>query len=170
MTLRDTNPQRLNELIEQVEQEWANTTPEERVQETWNAFVKVYVSLANVAWGIEASQGHLINSKRDQPPSLDSITTAQIRDSIASQALSSSENIEDLIDKLEAQQQIIAAENFGDETTSTGRSSGTLVVLINCLRPIAEVIQDAAANTKSGTMTALQTIQRPNPISDPGTL
>ena len=162
MTLRDTSPQRLKELIEQVEEEWANTTPEERVQETWNAFVKVYVSLANVAWGIEASQGHLNNPKRVQPPPLDSTTTAQVRDLIASQALSNSEEIGDLIDKLEAQQQIIATENFGDQATSTGRSSDTLVVLINCLRPMAEVIQDAAADAKSGTMTTLQTIQSPN--------
>ena len=127
MTLRDTNPQRQNELIEQAQQEWENSTPEERVQETWDTFVKVYVTLAHVAWDIESSQGHLTNTDTVRPPSLDNITMAQVRDLIASQALSGSATIGDLIDKLEAQQQIIAAENFGDRTTSPGRLSDTLV-------------------------------------------
>ena len=162
MQLRDTNPQRLDELMEQVQQEWVNTTQEERVQKTWDAFVGVYAALSRIAWDIEASQYRPVSSERT-PPAIDDIGVAQIRDQIAGQALRGSGSIEELIDKLEARQQIIATENFGDQTTSTGRSSDTVLVLINCLRPIAEVIFDAAATAKSGTMTTLQTAQRPNP-------
>lgn len=160
MTLRDTNPQRLEALILQTEQAWENSTAEERVQKTWDAFTKVYMLLAHIAWDIEASRGNLARSNSVPPQPMDNAMTAIIRDQIASEALNTSANLGDLMDELEAQQQIIAGENFGDDSTPTGKSSSTIVVLINCLRPIAEVIQDAVADTKSGTMDSLQSVRR----------
>ena len=160
MALRDTNPQRLEALILQTKEAWENSTAEERVQKTWDAFIKVYMFLANIALDIEASRGNLVKSNSVPPQPIDEAMTATVRDLIASEALNTSANLGDLMDELEAQQQIIAKENFWDDSTPTGKSSSTLVVLINCLRPIAEVIQDAAADTKSGTMDSLQSVHR----------
>ena len=165
MALRDTNPQRLEALILQKEQAWENSTPEERVQQTWDTFIKVYMLLADIAWDIEASRGNLARPSTVPPQLPEDGLMATVRDQIASQALDTSATIADLMDELEAQQQIISGENFGDDSTPTGKSSSTVVVLINCLRPIAEVIQDAAAETKSGTMDSLQSFRRRQPNS-----
>ncbi len=59
MTLRDTNPQRLEALMREVEEEWANNNGDERVQQTWMSFVQVFQLVAAIAWDIEASRGNL---------------------------------------------------------------------------------------------------------------
>ena len=160
MTLRDTDPRRLENLIKDAQQEWENTTGEERVQQTWDTFLQAYQLIGDVAWEIEASRGNLGDPNRISQIRPDDPVAVSVRDYIASGALNTSATLNELMDKLEAQQQIIAAENFGDDSTPTGKSSGMLVVLVNCLRPIAEVIQDAAADNKSSTMDRLQGIQQ----------
>ena len=160
MTLRDTNPQRLEALMREVEEEWANNDGDERVQQTWRSFGQVFQLIAMIALDIEASRGNLGDPNRVSQVQIDDLLATTVRDGIASGALNRSAIMDQLIDKLEAQQQIIALENFGDENTPTGRLSGSLVVLINCLRPIAEVIQDAAAENKSSTMDRLRAIQQ----------
>ena len=62
------------------------------------------------------------------------------------------------MDRLEAQQQIIAGLYFGDENSTTGKFAVAIVVLVSGLRLIADVVQDAAAETKSGTMTRVEGI------------
>ena len=160
MTLRDTNPQRLEALMRDVEEEWANNNGDERVQQTWRSFVQVFQLVAAIAWDIEASRGNLGDPNRISQAQIDDLLATAVRDNIASGALNRSAILNQLIDKLEAQQQIIAIENFGDDNTPTGRLSDSLVMLINCLRPISEVIQDAAADNKSSTMDRLQAIQQ----------
>ena len=160
MTLRDTNPQRFEALMREVEEEWANSNGDERVQQTWRSFTQVFQLVAAIAWDIEASRGNLGDPNRVSQVQIDDLLATTVRDGIASGALDRAAVVDQLIDKLEAQQQIIAIENFGDEDTPTGRLSGSLVVLINCLRPIAEVVQDAAADNKSSTMDRLQAIQQ----------
>ena len=160
MTLRQTDPRRLEMLIEEVLREWANTSGEERVQQTWGAFFQAYHRIGLVAWDIEASRGNLRDPNSVHQPKPDERTAASISDHIASGALSESTSLNELLDNLEARQQIIAGDNFGDDSTPTGKSSATLVVLINSLRPIAEVIQDAAADNKSGTLDRLQAVQQ----------
>ena len=59
MTLRQTDPRRLGMLIEEVQREWANTSGEERVQQTWDTFFQTYHRIGLVAWEIEASRGNL---------------------------------------------------------------------------------------------------------------
>ena len=160
MTLRDTNPRRLEALMREVEEEWANNDGDERVQQTWRSFVQVFQLVAAIAWDIEASRGNLGDPNRISQVQIDDLLATTVRDGIASGALNRSAIMDQLIDKLEAQQQIIAIENFGDENTPTGRLSGSLVMMINCLRPIADVIQDSAADNKSSTMDHLRTIQQ----------
>ena len=157
MALRETNPERLTELMEQVSQEWDGLSAEERVELTLEAFMRTFGVIAEVAYEVEASQGHIAleSRERDKTLPLDHPKRARVRDYIASDALALSKTLPEAIDGLEARQQIIAVENFGDESP-TGQLSETLVVLINQLRPIAEVIQDAAATVKSGTMTTVQ--------------
>ena len=160
MALRDTNPKQLRTLIEETEREWANITAEDRVQQTSNTFIQAYILVAEVAWEVEASRGNLREPSKVSEIAPGELFEAKVRDSIASNALNRSAKLNDLMDKLEAQQQIIAAENFGDHNTPIGKSSERLVVLINGLRPIAEVVQDVSADNKSIAMDRLETIQR----------
>ena len=155
MTLRQTNPRRLEMLIEEVQREWANTSGEERVQQTWGSFFQAYHRIGLVAWEIEASRGNLRDPNLVSETKPDEHTAASISDYIASGALSESLSLNELLDNLEARQQIIAADNLVDDSAPTGKSSETLVVLINSLRPIAEVIQDVVADNKSGTLDRL---------------
>ncbi len=155
MALRDTNPEEIDRLMREVQSEWEQKDAEEHVQETWTLFLQVYQLIGMVSLDIEASKGHLNQEALRNRTA--SIANAQVEDHIASQALSLSAKISPMLDKLEAQQQIIARENWGDDQTPTGKMSGTVVTLINLIRPIAEVIQDAAADNKVGTMDRLHT-------------
>ena len=155
MALRDTNPEEIERLMREVQSEWEQKDAEEHVQETWTLFLQVYNLIAMASLEIEASKGHL--NQEELRNRTASIENAQVKDIIASEALSLSAQISPMLDKLEAQQQIIAWENWGDDQTPIGKMSGTIVTLINLIRPIAEVIQDAAADNKVGTMDRLHT-------------
>ena len=67
---------------------------------------------------------------------------------------------------VEAQKELIAAENFGDDESDAGKSSSNLVVLANCMRPISDVIQNAAADLKSSTLNILGTARHRQPGTD----
>ena len=130
------------------------------MQQTWGTFFQAYHRIGLVAWEIEASRSNLGDPNRASQTKPDEHTAASIKDYIASGALNESVSLNELLDNLEARQQIIAGDNFGDDSTPTGKSSATLVVLINSLRPIAEVIQDAAADNKSSTLDRLRAVQQ----------
>ena len=159
MTLRDTNPERLEQLMKEIQKGWEDKSEEEHLEETWKSFLRLYFSLAEIAWEIEASQGHL-SDKSKEPPGYSNTQKAEIRDLIASGALRQSAEIADAIDKLEAQKEIVAWENLGEKDEFKRKTSDMLITMINCVRPIADVIQDAAANVKSESMTTLGVIRQ----------
>ena len=162
VSLRDRNPERLNELMHQIDEDWQDLTALERVQETWATFTEVYSLVAYTAWDIEASRGNLVGPDVNAP-TLGDVAEATVRDQIASGALGIALALDEMMDKLEAQKELVAAENFGDNESDAGKSSSNLVVLANCLRPISDVIQDAAADLKSSTLNTLDTARHRQP-------
>ena len=156
MTLRDTDPQRLEQLMEEVDSAWKDWSREERVNQVLQDFAHVYFLVARIAWNVEAAKGNLNQQGYVPPEQTDYALVAQAKDTIANQAVQGSSQLGVLMDKLEAAQQLIAAENFGDET-EVGKLSDTVVTLVNCIRPISEVVQDAAVDAKLTTMDALET-------------
>ena len=156
MTLRDNDPQRLEQLMEEVDSEWKEWSREERVNQVLQDFARVYSLVARIAWDVEAAKGNLNLQGYVRPEQTDYSLVAQAKDAIANQAVQGSSQLGVLIDRLEAEQQLIAGENFGDET-EVGKLSDTVVILINCIRPISEVIRDAAVDARLITMDALET-------------
>ena len=90
MTLRDTDPRRLENLIKDAQQEWENTTGEERVQQTWNTFIQAYQLIGAVAWEIEASRGNLGGPNRVSQTQPADTVAVSVRDYIAGGALNAS--------------------------------------------------------------------------------
>ena len=165
MSMRDRNPEELTQLMDQIHEEWKHLTAAERVQRTWATFIEVYSLVAHIAWGIEASRGNLV-APDAEIPAIDEVLAATIKDHIADEPLSLAAALDELMDKLEAQKELIAAENFGDDKSDTGKFSGSLVVLANCMRPISDVIQDAAADLKSSTLNTLDTARHRQTSTD----
>lgn len=129
MALKDTNSRRVEALMREIREEWANSDGDERVQETWRSFIQVFQLVGVIAWDVEASRGNLVDPNRVSEVQIDDLLATTVSNDIASGALNRSAILNQLMDKLEAQQQIIAIENFGDADTPTGRSSEALVVL-----------------------------------------
>ena len=90
MALKDTNSRRVEALMREIREEWANSDGDERVQETWRSFIQVFQLVGVIAWDVEASRGNLVDPNRVSEVQIDDLLATTVSNDIASGALNRS--------------------------------------------------------------------------------
>ncbi|MCY4476051.1 MAG: hypothetical protein OXC83_11555 [Chloroflexi bacterium] len=136
-------------------EEWKSKPRTEWVDDTQRHFDETFELLAKLSYEIEASQGNLALLAEDAgmtKPDNHDMVAPFIRDAIATEGLNISDQLIKLMDQLEVKKDLVASQFFG-EHSELADHVGELVVKCNQMRWIVDVIVDAAATSKSTTMT-----------------